>query len=165
MAVASDGSEPGGAESGRRLGAELSDAESDAPLILVVEDDPSNAFVLKKIIERKGGRAEIVASGREAVDACRQKRYAIIMMDLRMPELDGFDATREIVTGENLNNQTPIVAITADTTEGIERRCLKLGMRHYIAKPIRASVISDIIAEFTRSALEKKLPKDDQGQS
>lgn len=144
-----------------RAGAADEPSDEPVPLILVVEDDPSNSSVLRKIIERKGARAEIASSGKVAVERCKETKFDIIMMDLRMPELDGFDATREIVTGDNLNNDTPIIAITADTTEGVERRCMKLGMRHYIAKPIRASVVSDIIGEFTQSALSANAKDED----
>ncbi|MFW6217624.1 MAG: response regulator [Verrucomicrobiota bacterium] len=131
------------------------DGADGKPIILVVEDDPSNAHVLRKIIERRGALVETAQSGQEAVAACIRTKFDIIMMDLRMPDLDGFDATREIVTGRNLNYDTPIIAVTADTTEGIERRCTKLGMRHYISKPIRASVISDVIGEFTQARLHR----------
>ncbi|HKK18234.1 MAG TPA: response regulator [Opitutales bacterium] len=124
--------------------------------ILIVEDDEANLFLIEKFIERFGAVSHTATNGQEAVRMCKEMKFDVILMDLTMPKLDGFDATREIVTGANLNRKTPIIAVTADVTDGIERRCKKIGMQHYIAKPIRKDTIIRALTE-----LIKNKPKSD----
>lgn len=117
--------------------------------ILIVEDNEANLFMIKKFIERVGAVPHTARNGQDAIQICKEVKFDAILMDLTMPKLDGFDATREIVTSENLNRKTPIIAVTADITEGIERRCQKVGIQHYISKPIRRDTIIKAITELT----------------
>lgn len=130
---------------------ESSEVPSENKLqILIVEDDRSNVFILEKFIERFGAVSHTAYDGLEAIQLCKEMKFDVILMDLSMPKLDGFDATREIVTGENLNRTTPIIAVTADVTDGIERRCKKIGIQHYIAKPVRRESIIRAITDLTK---------------
>lgn len=121
---------------------------SDESHILIVEDDEANLFMIQKFIERFGAIPHAVRNGQDAIQICKKMKFDVILMDLTMPKLDGFDATREIVTGANLNRSTPIIAVTADVTDGIERRCKKIGMQHYIAKPIRRDTILRVLTDL-----------------
>jgi CheY-like chemotaxis protein len=132
-----------------RPGARNASADPEDLHILIVEDDRANLFMIEKFIERFGAIPHSVVNGEDAVQICKERKFDVILMDLTMPRLDGFDATREIVTGENLNRDTPIIAVTADVTEGIERRCRKIGMQHYIAKPIRRDTIIRALTDLT----------------
>lgn len=122
---------------------------SDALHILIVEDDEANLFMIQKFIERFGAIPHAARNGQDAVQLCKDMEFDVILMDLTMPKLDGFDATREIVTGANLNRKTPIIAVTADVTDGIERRCKKIGMRQYIAKPVRRDTLIRALTDLT----------------
>jgi CheY-like chemotaxis protein len=117
--------------------------------ILIVEDNAANLFMIEKFIEKFGAVAHIARNGQDALARCRERVFDVILMDLNMPKLDGFDATREIVTGDGPNRQTPIVAVTADVTAGIERRCRKIGIQHYIAKPLRRDTLIQVLSELT----------------
>lgn len=112
---------------------------------LIVEDNRMNQFVMKKIVEQCGAVAHVVETGKECVEICQQIRFDVIFMDLNMPMMDGFDATRQVVTSCPLNEFTPIIAVTANTTDGIERRCKKIGMRQYISKPIQVKQIIEVM--------------------
>ncbi|PXA03218.1 hypothetical protein DDZ13_13425 [Coraliomargarita sinensis] len=128
---------------------------SDDLHILIVEDDEANLFMIQKFIERFGAVPHAVRNGHDAIQICKEIKFDVILMDLTMPKLDGFDATREIVTGANLNRNTPIIAVTADVTDGIERRCRKIGMQHYIAKPIRRDTIIRALTDLTNKKPEQ----------
>jgi len=128
---------------------------SDELNVLIVEDDEANLFMMQKFIERFGAIPHAARNGQDAIQICKEMKFDVILMDLTMPKLDGFDATREIVTGANLNRNTPIIAVTADVTDGIERRCKKIGMQHYIAKPIRRDTIIRALTDLTNKKPEQ----------
>ncbi len=128
--------------------------QRDRPHILIVEDDDANLFLLEKFIQRFGGISHPARSGLEAINACKTQHFDVILMDLNMPNLDGFDATRAIVAGEGINKDTPIVAVTADTTDGIERRCKKVGMKYYISKPLRHETIVNVLNKLIGRSAE-----------
>ncbi len=117
---------------------------------LIVEDDHTNQLILRKFLERCGAVAHVAPTGQAAIEACLQQRFDIIFMDLTMPLMDGFDATRQIATSCALNQRTPIIAVTADTSSGIERRCEKIGMKHYLSKPIRLEQIAELMSQVPR---------------
>jgi PAS domain S-box-containing protein len=119
--------------------------------ILVAEDNPINQMVAVCLLERLGHRAEIVANGREALDACRAIEYDVIFMDCQMPELDGYAATARIRRLERKGRRRPyIMAMTADALPGSRERCLAAGMDGYITKPV---LIEDLKAALARGAV------------
>lgn len=125
--------------------------------ILVAEDNPVNLKVALGILKQMGHNAATVNNGREAIEALRQNKYDLILMDIQMPEMDGYTATREIrrsATGNdasNLKDQAaiPIIALTAHAMEDDRDKCLAAGMNGYITKPVNAAAIANAIANMT----------------
>jgi len=111
--------------------------------VLVVEDDENNRVVFSILLTRMGLEFDIAMNGRQAIEAVRQRTYSIILMDVRMPHVDGLEATKAIRSLGTVNGkQIPIVAVTAQAMDGDRERCIWAGMSDYISKP------------FTREELE-----------
>jgi signal transduction histidine kinase/CheY-like chemotaxis protein len=114
--------------------------------ILVAEDNAVNQKILLRVLEREGHQVLVAANGREAVDVIGREPIDLVIMDIHMPEMDGFDATiaireREKITGEHL----PIIAATACAMKGDKERCLQAGMDTYVSKPIQTQQLLDVI--------------------
>ena len=112
-------------------------AEPAGPRILVVEDTPINQQVARGMLTRLGYGTDLVSNGFEALEALSRGSYAAILMDCHMPEMDGFEASREIRKREGASKHTPIIAMTASAMRGDRERCLAAGMDDYLAKPVR----------------------------
>ncbi len=105
--------------------------------VLVAEDHPINQVVARKLLEFLGLAVTVVDNGRQAVEACAAQRFDLVFMDIQMPELDGFAATRRIRAFElPLQRHTPIVAMTAHAMDGYRERCVSGGMDGYVTKPV-----------------------------
>ena len=89
--------------------------------VLLVEDTAINAMLMKKLLQKWGILVDHVENGKLAVDAVGQKKYDIILMDIHMPEMNGYEATKIIKNTENYNATTPILALTADTLTEAEQ--------------------------------------------
>jgi|GEM_PF-2048293 len=118
--------------------------------ILAVEDNPVNRKLLSSILEKMGHQAEFAESGRAAVEMARRGGYDLVLMDLEMPEMDGFEAARRIREEERASDSiiVPIVALTAHATTGDRRRCMECGMQDYLSKPVVARDLSDTLARW-----------------
>jgi CheY-like chemotaxis protein len=107
--------------------------------ILVAEDNPVNQVVAARLLERRGHQVTVAANGREAVAALERERFDLVLMDVQMPEMDGFEATAMIRQAETgTGRHVPIFAMTARTMKGDEERCRGAGMDGYLPKPIRS---------------------------
>ena len=114
--------------------------------VLVAEDNPVNRKLAEHLLTRRGHDAIMVTNGREAVDALSGSRVDLILMDLQMPEMDGFEATAAIRAAERRSGtRLPIIALTAHAMEGDRQRCLDADMDGYVTKPINAVGLFEVI--------------------
>jgi PAS domain S-box-containing protein len=104
--------------------------------VLVVEDNPTNQQVAQAVLEGAGIHVEIAADGEEALAALQRAPYDAVLMDIQMPRMDGYEATRRI-RREPRFSSLPVIAMTAHAMKGDDEKCLAAGMDDYIAKPIQ----------------------------
>jgi signal transduction histidine kinase/CheY-like chemotaxis protein len=116
--------------------------------VLVVEDNEINQSLMKKLLSSWMIDPEIASNGLEAVDHLRTKKYDIILMDIQMPEMDGYTATR--IIRDELHLSTPVIAMTAHAMAGEREKCLAAGMDEYIAKPVREQELQRMIVRFSQ---------------
>jgi two-component system, sensor histidine kinase and response regulator len=129
-----------------------SKAEISKYRILVIDDHPINQKVVQTMLNIFGYEVEIASNGQEGVDAIKQNRFDLVLMDVQMPIMDGLEATRMI---RSLNNesfgsksQIPIIAITANAMVGDDRKCLDAGMNDYLAKPLQKHELLRVLAQW-----------------
>jgi len=114
--------------------------------ILVAEDNPINQRVAERILTKAGHSVAIVNNGREAVSALAEGNFDVVMMDVQMPEVDGYEATRTIRHQEaGRSGHVPIIAMTAHAMVGDREKCLEAGMDDYVSKPISPTTLLHII--------------------
>ncbi|HET6162799.1 MAG TPA: response regulator, partial [Planctomycetota bacterium] len=104
--------------------------------VLLAEDNPVNQKLAIRLLQQLGLQVEVAGHGVEAVARALATRYDAIFMDCQMPEMDGYDATRELRRREPAGRRTPIVAMTANVMDGDRERCLAAGMDDHVAKPV-----------------------------
>jgi CheY-like chemotaxis protein/HPt (histidine-containing phosphotransfer) domain-containing protein len=116
--------------------------------ILVAEDNSVNQRVAVGLVERLGHVADVAADGREAIEAVRNLPYNLVFMDIQMPEMDGYEATKAIRAMALPTSRIPIVAMTANALQGDMEKCLAAGMDGYLAKPVDPLKVEDAINRF-----------------
>jgi len=120
--------------------------------ILLAEDHEVNQRLARRILEKGGHNVATAVTGVEAIAAWRAGDFDVILMDVQMPEMDGFEATMQIRAEEQRTGRhVHIIAMTAHAMTGDRERCLAAGMDAYIAKPIRAADLLELI----RAAMRK----------
>ena len=124
---------------------DLKDISAKYPFeILVAEDNFINQKLIRKLFEVLGYKTDLAANGYDAIDALKRKAYNIIFMDVQMPEMDGYEATR--IIKERWGSKAPlIIAMTANAMQGDREKCLLAGMDDYVSKPIRLDDLLGII--------------------
>lgn len=136
----------------------MSPPKLSGPLqVLVVEDNPINQRLVMAFLEEAGHTAVLAASGREALAALERQSFDVVLMDVEMPDMDGFQTTAAIrALGESTGSRLPILAMTAHSNPEDRDRCLAAGMDGYIAKPMR---FEELIELIERSALRGPEPR------
>ncbi len=123
--------------------------------VLLAEDNQINQLIALRLLARAGYRAEAVPNGKLAVAEALGGAYDAVLMDIHMPEMDGFEATAAIRQAEDGCRHTPVIAMTARAMEGDRERCLQAGMDDYISKPVRTE---ELLAVLDRWITPKKPP-------
>jgi CheY-like chemotaxis protein len=115
--------------------------------VLLVEDNIVNQKLARRILENAGYTVAAAMDGREAVDACAAQHFDLVLMDLQMPHMDGFEATAELRRREAISGgHLPIIALTANAMPGDRERCLAAGMDGYVSKPMKRPELFQAIA-------------------
>jgi CheY-like chemotaxis protein/anti-sigma regulatory factor (Ser/Thr protein kinase) len=146
----------------------LQDAHGPAPFlrVLLAEDNPVNQRLMVRLLEKRGHRVTVAANGREAVEAVKKGKFDLVLMDVQMPEMGGLEATAAIRDGEKGSGRhTPIVALTASTTEGDREKCLAIGMDSYLAKPVRPLELAELLENYMARRMEEVLAPLSGGRS
>lgn len=119
-------------------------------VIMIVDDDPTNLFVLDQFLQSEGFETLTAVNGAEAVDVYSSRRPPLVLMDLSMPVMDGFEATRQIFNLADDADEPPIVmAVSANVTPEWRASCLEVGMAEFIEKPINFDTLMPLIQSIS----------------
>ena len=124
--------------------------------ILLAEDNEINRQVARELLENLGLTVEMAVNGREAVERLEQETFDLVFMDIQMPEMDGYQATRAIRKKPGMKDQ-PIVAMTAHAMKGDKERCLEAGMNDHISKPLDPEELKAMVSRWLEPADESEL--------
>ena len=138
-------------------------ARAVAPRVLLAEDHETNRLVAERMLKKLGVQTNAVSNGADAVAALERERYSLVLMDVQMPVMDGFEATRKIrgreaksqkakdkhaSDGSQTSGRIPIIAMTAHAMRGDREKCLEAGMDDYIAKPLSITLLADMLTKW-----------------
>ena len=116
--------------------------------VLLVEDNEMNRDMLSRRLIRRGFEVIFAVDGKQGVDAARREKPDIILMDMSLPVMDGWEATR-CVKSDDATCGVPVIGLTAHAMSGDRERCLAAGMDGYIAKPVHKTELLEAISRFT----------------
>ena len=116
--------------------------------VLVAEDNKINQLLAQSLLKRSGHQCTIVTDGLQAVTAVQRGAFDVVLMDVHMPELDGFEATRRIRALPGSLCRIPIIALTADALEGDRKKCIEAGMDDYLSKPIDFDALRQMLERW-----------------
>lgn len=125
--------------------------EGGGQSVLLVEDNPVNQTVIEAILRSLGFNVDLVSNGQQAMQTADRQPYAAILMDCRLPDLDGYSVTRQIRSREGPNRHTPIIALTANALQGDRETCLAAGMNDYLAKPFKRSDLRYVLQRWVQN--------------
>jgi signal transduction histidine kinase/CheY-like chemotaxis protein/HPt (histidine-containing phosphotransfer) domain-containing protein len=130
--------------------------------ILVAEDNQVNQKVAVRMLESLGYRADVAANGLEAIEALSRIPYSAVLMDVQMPEMDGYEATAEIrkreSSSDGANRRTSIIAMTANAMQGDKERALEEGMDDYVSKPVKLEQLNEVLERWLSRDEEEEKP-------
>ena len=125
--------------------------------VLLAEDNLVNQKVVMRLLEKRGHRVVVAANGREALDALGKQNFDLVLMDVQMPDMDGFEATAVLREQEKISGvHQSVVALTANAMKGDREQCLSAGMDGYLSKPIRSDELDAILANYLPG---RRIPK------
>ncbi len=134
----------------------LDDKQLSGMKILVVEDNETNQIVTQNILASWGIESDIASNGRECIERLLRNSYDLVLMDIQMPEMDGYQATEFIRNQmQPPNRDVAIIALTANAFSGIDDKCLQIGMNDYISKPVKNDSLFAKISQFAKNGYEK----------
>src|SRR5206468_5076979 len=120
--------------------------------VLLAEDNPINQKLAVVVLQKAGYSVDAVDTGAQALEKVQSNHYNVVLMDVQMPELDGFEATHKIREWEkNTGQHIPIIAMTAHAMQGDRERCLDAGMDDYVTKPLQPKVLFSALDRWTHT--------------
>ncbi|NLM71829.1 MAG: PAS domain S-box protein [Synergistaceae bacterium] len=126
------------------------DMKDVVPSVLIVEDNPVNRELVRLMLNKAGIKTTIADNGREAIDILSSRRFDLILMDIQMPEMDGYEAT-DIIRDRGssvLDHSVPIIALTAHAAKDFREECLNRGMDDYLSKPFSSAGLMDMLYKW-----------------
>jgi CheY-like chemotaxis protein len=117
--------------------------------VLVVDDDKANQYLMQLILEEIGCTFEFASHGQQAIDMVRATTYDLVLMDLRMPVMDGVTATR--IIRADVDRKVPIIAVTAHALDSVRDECEAAGMNGFFPKPFEYEQLRDTVADWLRA--------------
>jgi CheY-like chemotaxis protein len=121
--------------------------------VLLAEDNAVNQKVASRVLEKQGHHVTVAANGRQALAALDQATFDVVLMDVQMPEMDGFETTAAIRARErDTGSHLPIIAMTAHAMQGDRERCIAAGMDNYISKPLNVPELIELLEKFCGAA-------------
>ena len=124
------------------------------PAILLAEDNQINALIAVTMLEELDMKVDHVTNGKQALKAMRSRPYQLVLMDINMPEMDGYTATRYIRKWEKeglIKSHTPVVAMTANALKGDKEKCLNVGMDDYLSKPVKQDELLQVVQNWLKT--------------
>jgi len=125
--------------------------------ILLAEDNAINALLTRTLLEAEGHNVDTVEDGALAVEAMKTSSYDLIFMDMRMPNMDGLEATRKIRAMDNVPKGLPIIALTANAFDDDRNACFDSGMNDFMTKPVSAEELSEMVRTWTKNLAERNV--------
>lgn len=125
--------------------------------ILLAEDNAINALLTRTLLEAEGHTVDTVEDGQLAVEAMKTASYDLIFMDMRMPNMDGLEATRKIRTLPNVSKALPIIALTANAFDDDRNACFDSGMNDFMTKPVSAEELSEKVKDWTSAEAKARM--------
>src|SRR5258708_31200080 len=146
-------------QSGQQLSAGIEAFTGLGFHVLLVEDNAVNRALAQRLLQKRDFTVSIATDGKQAIAETQNAEFDLILMDIQMPEMDGFEATTEIRKREKLTGRrTPIIALTAHTLKEDRQRCLSAGMDAYVTKPIRPAAWFTVIQHILQSSAAGDAP-------
>jgi signal transduction histidine kinase/CheY-like chemotaxis protein len=138
---------------------ELNTSGSEDIRVLVVEDNPINQLLILKVLQKQNFETDVAENGEIALNKYKENNYDIILMDLQMPQMDGYEATINIRNLNSPKRGIPIIAMTAHTIKGEIERCLEIGMNDFISKPFNKDELYEKIHKLVKTDLQISEPE------